>query len=101
MSGFDVLTRGDVLEQALQARDYLVACGVPAALAAKDPRLWGRRAVDHSRLAWLDLPFASRYLLDKVDDVVTEARFSGLDHVVLVGVGADALAAQAIMEEHA
>ncbi|MFC4909232.1 phosphoheptose isomerase [Actinomadura gamaensis] len=101
MSGFDVLTRGDVLEQALQARDYLVACGVPAALAAKDPRLWGRRAVDHSRLAWLDLPFASRYLLDKVDGVVAEARFAGLDHVVLVGVGADALAAQAIMEEHA
>ncbi|MEV5574242.1 phosphoheptose isomerase [Spirillospora sp. NPDC052269] len=101
MSGFDVLTRGDVLEQAMQARDYLVACGVPAALAAKDPRLWGRRAVDHSRLAWLDLPFASRYLLDKVDDVVAEARYAGLDHVVLVGVGADALAAQAIMEEHA
>ncbi|MFC5184641.1 phosphoheptose isomerase [Actinomadura harenae] len=101
MSGFDVLTRGDVLEQAMQARDYLVACGVPAALAAKDPRLWGRRAVDHSRLAWLDLPFASRYLLDKIDDVVAEARYAGLDHVVLVGVGADALAAQAIMEEHA
>ena len=56
MSGFDVLTRGDVLDSALQARDYLVSCGVPGALAAKDPRLWGRRAVDHSRLGWLDLP---------------------------------------------
>ncbi|TDC57694.1 phosphoheptose isomerase [Actinomadura sp. KC345] len=101
MSGFDVLTRGDVLDLALQARDYLVSCGVPGALAAKDPRLWGRRAVDHSRLGWLDLPFASRGLLNQVDGMVAEARHSGLDHIVLIGVGAESLAAQAIMEAHA
>lgn len=101
MSGFDVLTRGDVLDSALQARDYLVGCGVPGALAAKDPRLWGRRAVDHSRLGWLDLPFASRGLLNQVDGLVSEARYSGLDHIVLIGVGAESLAAQAIMESHA
>ncbi|TDD40428.1 phosphoheptose isomerase [Actinomadura sp. KC06] len=101
MSGFDVLTRGDVLDSALQARDYLVSCGVPGALAAKDPRLWGRRAVDHSRLGWLDLPFASRGLLTQVDGLVAEARYSGLDHIVLIGVGAESLAAQAIMEAHA
>ncbi|MWA00361.1 phosphoheptose isomerase [Actinomadura sp. LD22] len=101
MSGFDVLTRGDVLDSALQARDYLVGCGVPGALAAKDPRLWGRRAVDHSRLGWLDLPFASRGLLKQVDGLVAEARYSGLDHIVLIGVGAESLAAQAIVEAHA
>ncbi|MFI6519579.1 phosphoheptose isomerase [Spirillospora sp. NPDC050679] len=101
MSGFDVLTRGDVLHAALQARDYLVDCGVPGALAAKDPRLWGRRAVDHSRLGWLDLPAASRGLLDQIDGLVAEARYSGLDHIVLIGVGAEALAAQAIVEGQA
>ncbi|MFI0368704.1 phosphoheptose isomerase [Actinomadura sp. 1N219] len=101
MSGFDVLTRGDVLDSALRARDYLVSCGVPGMLAAKDPRLWGRRAVDHSRLGWLDLPFASRGLLTQVDGLVAEARYSGLDHIVLIGVGAESLAAQAIMEAHA
>lgn len=101
MSGFDVLTRGDVLDAALQARDYLVSCGVPEALAAKDPRLWGRRAVDHGRLGWLDLPFASRGLLNQVGGLVSEARYSGLDHIVLIGVGAESLAAQAIMEAHA
>ncbi|WP_131742914.1 phosphoheptose isomerase [Actinomadura roseirufa] len=101
MSGFDVLTRGDVLDSALQARDYLVNCGVPGALAAKDPRLWGRRAVDHSRLGWLDLPFASRGLLTQVDGLVGEARRAGLDHIVLIGVGAEGLAAQAVMEAHA
>ncbi|SFP97420.1 MULTISPECIES: phosphoheptose isomerase [Actinomadura] len=101
MSGFDVLTRGEVLDSALQARDYLVSCGVPGALAAKDPRLWGRRAVDHSRLGWLDLPFASRGLLNQVNGLVSEARYSGLDHIVLIGVGAESLAAQAIMEAHA
>jgi hypothetical protein len=96
VNGVDVLTRGDVLESALQARDYLVTCGVPAALAAKDPRLWGRRAVDHSRLGWLDLPTASRELLDRLEGLITEIRHSGLDHIVLVGVGADGLAAQAM-----
>ncbi|MFC6886288.1 MULTISPECIES: phosphoheptose isomerase [Actinomadura] len=101
MSRFDVLTRGDVLDSALLARDYLVDCGVPGALAAKDPRLWGRRAVDHSRLGWLDLPSASRGLLAQVDGLVAEARYSGLDHVVLIGVGAESLAAQAIVEAHA
>ncbi|WP_030167556.1 phosphoheptose isomerase [Spirillospora albida] len=101
MSGFDVLTRGDVLDSALQARDYLVGCGVPGSLAAKDPKLWGRRAVDQSRLGWLDLPFASRGLLDQVDGLVAEARYSGLDHIVLIGVGAEGLAAQAIVEAHA
>ncbi|GAA4227224.1 glucose-6-phosphate isomerase [Actinomadura meridiana] len=100
MSGFDVLTRGDVLDVALRARDYLVSCGVPGALAAKDPRLWGRRAVDHSRLGWLDLPFASRGLLKQVDGLVAEARYSGLDHIVLIGVGAESLAAQAIVDAH-
>ncbi|WP_243725775.1 phosphoheptose isomerase [Actinomadura rubrisoli] len=90
-----------MLDSALQARDYLVSCGVPGALAAKDPRLWGRRAVDHSRLGWLDLPFASRGLLNQVDGLVAEARYSGLDHIVLIGVGAESLAAQAIVEAHA
>jgi glucose-6-phosphate isomerase len=97
VSGFDVLTRGDVLDAALQARDYLVSCGVPGALAAKDPRLWGRRTVDHSRLGWLDLPYASRGLLDQIEGLVAEARYSGLDHIVLIGLGAESLAAEAIM----
>lgn len=96
MNGVDVLTRGDVLESALQARDYLVTCGVPAALAAKDPRLWGRRAVDHNRLGWLDLPATSRELLGRLEGVIAEIRQSGLDHIVLVAVGADGLAAQAM-----
>jgi hypothetical protein len=97
VSGFDVLTRGDVLDAALQARDYLVSCGVPGALAAKDPRLWGRRAVDHGRLGWLDLPFASRALLEQIDALVAETRYTGLDHIVLIGLGAESLAAEAIM----
>jgi glucose-6-phosphate isomerase len=99
VTSFDVLTRGDVLDAAMQARDYLVTCGVPAALAAKDPRLWGRRAVDYSRLGWLDLPFASQGLLQQIEGLVTEVRYGdGIDHVVLIGVGADTLAAQAIVE---
>src|SRR5690606_9656056 len=37
----------------------------------------------------------------QVDGLVSEARYSGLDHIVLIGVGAESLAAQAIMESHA
>ncbi|HEX2313065.1 MAG TPA: phosphoheptose isomerase [Thermomonospora sp.] len=98
MPAFDVMTRGSVLDAALQARDYLVTCGVPSALAGKDPRLWGRRAVDHSRLGWLDLPFASQNLLGQLEPLVAEVRYAGLDHVVLIGVGAEGLAAQAVAE---
>src|SRR5256885_6094964 len=101
LTGVDVLTRGDVLESALQARDYLVTNGVPAGLAAKDPRLWGRRAVDHSRLGWLDLPRSSHELLSQVDGLVSEIRYSGLDNVVLISMGAEALAAQTIIEDAA
>lgn len=99
LTGVDVLTRGDVLESALQARDYLVTNGIPAGLAAKDPRLWGRRAVDHSRLGWLDLPRSTHELLAQVDGLVTEVRYSGLDNVVLIAVGAEAVSAQAIIDD--
>lgn len=95
----DVLTRGDVLESALQARDYLVTNGVPAALTAKDPRLWGRRAVDHSQLGWLDLPRSSQELITQIDGLVAETRYSGLDNMLLIGPGTEALAAQAITND--
>ncbi|MCQ0013369.1 hypothetical protein [Actinomadura madurae] len=36
-----------------------------------------------------------------MNGLVSEARYSGLDHIVLIGVGAESLAAQAIMEAHA
>ncbi|MGH3388015.1 MAG: phosphoheptose isomerase, partial [Actinomadura sp.] len=97
MSGFDVLTRGDVLDSALRARDHLVASGVPAALAAKDPGLWGGGA-NPGRFGWLDLPEASRALLTQVEGLVADARQAGLDHIAVVGLGADGLAAQAVME---
>ena len=98
MPAFDVMTRGNALDSALQARDHLVTCGVPSALAAKDPRLWGRGNVEPGRLGWLDLPFASRMLLERLGDLVAELRHSGLDHVALVGVGAEGLAARAVLE---
>lgn len=96
VEGVDVLTRGEVLESALQAREYLVTCGVPAALAVRDPRLWGRRELAPRTLGWLDLPDTSRKLLPQLDDLVTEVRDAGLDHVVLVAVGAESLAAGAL-----
>jgi glucose-6-phosphate isomerase len=96
VDGVDVLTRGEVLESALQAREYLVTCGVPAALVARDPRLWGRREVTPGHLGWLDLPVASAKLLPQLDGLVSELRSAGLDHVALIGVGPESLASQAL-----
>ena len=47
------------------AADRLAIDGVPAALAAKDPSLWGPEAAAEAaiRLGWLDAPRASRALL--------------------------------------
>jgi glucose-6-phosphate isomerase len=98
LSGFDVLTRGEVLDTALKARDHLISSGIPAALANKDARPWSSLPVDQGRLGWLELPAASHDLLAQMESLVAEVRYSGLDHIVLVGLGADGLAAQAIMD---
>ena len=54
-----------VREVAGPAADKLAANGLPAALTAKDPGLWGPDAAAEAaiRLGWLDAPRASRALL--------------------------------------
>jgi glucose-6-phosphate isomerase len=97
LSGFDVLTRGDVLDSALRARERLIASGIPAALVARDASPWVNRP-DRGRFGWLDLPKTSRSLLTQVESLAADARQAGLDHIALIGLGADGLAAQAIVD---
>jgi glucose-6-phosphate isomerase len=80
---------GDEAEGAGAVREKLVAEGVPAALAAKDPTLWGPDAEGEAaiRLGWLDLPLMSRELLPEIGNLVEMAQAEGLDHVVLAGMG--------------
>jgi len=80
------------------AADELVTAGVPAALAAGDPRLWGPAAEPEAsaRLGWLRAPEVSRDLLGEIGELARRARADGLDHIVLAGMGGSSLAPEVI-----
>ncbi|MFT4189221.1 MAG: glucose-6-phosphate isomerase [Aeromicrobium sp.] len=67
-------------------------------LAARDHTLWGPAAEEESakRLAWVDLPKASRPLLPRIAAARDDLRQAGLDHVVLCGMGGSSLAPEVI-----
>ena len=87
-----------VREAAGPAAGKLAADGVPAALAAKDPGLWGPDAAAEAaiRLGWLDAPRVSRALLGPLAELAGQVRGAGLDHVVLCGMGGSSLAPEVI-----
>ncbi|MEV7804666.1 glucose-6-phosphate isomerase [Microbispora sp. NPDC088329] len=92
------VTLGDEADAVTAVKDKLVAEGVPAALAAGDPALWGPQAQPEAsiRLGWLNLPQTSRELLPQIGTLVERARAAGLDHVVLAGMGGSSLAPEVI-----
>ncbi|WP_229054142.1 glucose-6-phosphate isomerase [Aeromicrobium sp. Leaf350] len=67
-------------------------------LAARDHTLWGRGAEEEAakRLAWVDLAKTSRPLLPRIAAARDDLRASGLDHVVLCGMGGSSLAPEVI-----
>ena len=77
-------------------RDSLNA--VTQRLAAKDATLWGEAAVAEAsvRLNWIDLPTSSRALLPELDALAAWAKSSGLNHVILAGMGGSSLAPEVI-----
>jgi glucose-6-phosphate isomerase len=85
-------------EAAGQAVDKLTADGVPAALSAKDPQLWGADAAAEAaiRLGWLDAPQASRALLAPLAALAGQAHQDGIEHIVLSGMGGSSLAPEVI-----
>ena len=87
-----------VREIAGPAADKLAADGLPSALAAKDPGLWGPGAAGEAaiRLGWLDAPRASRALLGSLAVLASDVREQGFDHVVLCGMGGSSLAPEVI-----
>jgi len=94
-----VNTRGVAVMAAEQeAAARLIADGVPAALMAKDPGLWGPDAAEEAatRLGWLTAPRSSRSLLGSLRVLAEKVREDGLDHVVLTGTGGSSLAPEVI-----
>jgi glucose-6-phosphate isomerase len=94
------VTFGDeaVAAGAAEAVRKLVEEGVPQALAAGDPGLWGSEAEEEARirLGWLHLPTTSRELLPEITKLVERARAERLEHVVLAGMGGSSLAPEVI-----
>jgi glucose-6-phosphate isomerase len=97
--GVAVNTRGvAVMDAERQSAATLIADGVPGALVARDPRLWGQAAEQEAaaRLGWLNAPRASRALLGSLAVLAAQAREDGLDNVVLSGMGGSSLAPEVI-----
>jgi glucose-6-phosphate isomerase len=78
--------------------ERLVADRVASRIAAQDPTLWGPEAESEAskRLAWVDLPTASRPLVAEIDALRAELASDGVDHVVLCGMGGSSLAPEVI-----
>ncbi|GII21702.1 glucose-6-phosphate isomerase [Planosporangium mesophilum] len=83
---------------AAETRAQLVADNVPARLAAKDPTLWGPEAAADAkiRLGWLDTFRRGRELLPRLAELRDELQNTGLDNVVLTGVGGSSPAPEVI-----
>ena len=81
------------------AQDVLAAAeGLPAALVAKDPTLWGPDASSEAgvRLGWLDAVTTGRALLPGLLALRDELAADGVDRVVLCGMGGSSLAPEVI-----
>ncbi len=97
--GVAVNTRGvAVMDAEQRCAATLISDGVPAALIAKDPRLWGPAAAEEAavRLGWLSAPRNSRALLGSLSVLAAQAREDGLDNIVLAGMGGSSLAPEVI-----
>ncbi|WP_019633750.1 hypothetical protein [Actinomadura atramentaria] len=87
VGGVSVTTCGDVVGEGEAVLDRLVSDGVPRSLARRSATLWGPDAA--ARLGWLDLPRASRALLERCAG-------RGAERVVVAGLGGSPAAAAAV-----
>src|ERR1035437_177350 len=71
---------------------------ITAALAAKDPTLWGKDAEVEAtiRLNWIDLPITSRALLTELDALTAWSASKSISSIVLAGMGGSSLAPEVI-----
>jgi glucose-6-phosphate isomerase len=95
----DALGTGPVTVSTPDAeRDLTSLQGIAARLVEKDHTIWGPDAEKEARvrLGWLDLPTSSQELLPRLNELRDSLRASGLDHVVLAGMGGSSLAPEVI-----
>lgn len=87
-----------LVEIAQSTREQLEQDGVPAALAQKDPTLWGPEATSEAsvRLGWLDAVEKGRAIVPGVLSLREQLQGEGVDRVVLCGMGGSSLAPEVI-----
>jgi glucose-6-phosphate isomerase len=80
----------------------LVADEFASKLFAQDATLWGAEAEAEAsvRLSWVGLPRSSRPLVGEISAIRSELLESGVDHVVLCGMGGSSLAPEVICATH-
>jgi glucose-6-phosphate isomerase len=91
-----VVRGADAVPGAVAARHELVDQSAAGRLAEKDPTLWGKDAEAEAeiRLGWVDTFRRSRDLLPRLAEL--RSALTGLDHVVLAGMGGSSLAPEVI-----
>lgn len=98
MSTLDVRATGAAADAIATHVPTLAGDRVASRLFARDHTLWGKAAEEESakRLAWVGLPRSSRPLVGEIAAMREEFRSSGIDRVVLCGMGGSSLAPEVI-----
>ncbi|HEX5495502.1 MAG TPA: glucose-6-phosphate isomerase [Mycobacteriales bacterium] len=97
-SGLSIEAYNDLADAVGEIVGQAVTEHVPTRLAGGDATLWGPAAEPGARirLGWLDLPRASRGLLDRLSALRAELTAEGIDRIVLAGMGGSSLAPEVI-----
>ncbi|GAB3617524.1 glucose-6-phosphate isomerase [Okibacterium endophyticum] len=95
---FKIHVSGAAAEAVEQAVPGLVADMVASGVTAQDPTLWGADAEAEAakRLGWTEAATVSRPLVAEIEALRDELRASGVDHIVLAGMGGSSLAPEVI-----
>lgn len=93
-----VTASGSAAESVTTHLPTLVADGVASKIAAKDPTLWGPKAVEESskRLNWVSLHETTRAILPDLAKLASELKAEGKNHIVLCGMGGSSLGPEVI-----
>lgn len=93
---------GAAAEAVARVVPQLVADGVASGITSLDPTLWGPEAEAEAavRLGWTEAVALSTPLVDDIIALRDQLRASGVDHIVLGGMGGSSLAPEVITKTY-
>src|SRR5690554_3585913 len=95
---FDIAVSGEAAEAVSRVVPQLVSDLVASRITGQDPTLWGEAAEEEAarRLGWTEAVVVSEGLVDDILALREELAESGVNHVVLAGMGGSSLAPEVI-----